>query len=126
MTSLLLLLALVQLAPPSAPRALLFGFAKKAITPEVGRAPVYMAGFDLNRRATGVHDDLWARAVAVSDGQRRIAIVAVDLIGVFHDDTLVVMQAVAEGGPERRGQLRRPLRGGEAGRWIRTAPLPLT
>jgi hypothetical protein len=86
MTSLVLLLALAQAAPAPAPPGLLFGFAKRTITPEVGRAPVYMAGFDTNRKATGVHDDLWARAVAVSDGQRKVAVVAVDLIGVFHDD----------------------------------------
>jgi hypothetical protein len=86
MTSLLLLVALAQPAAPSAAPGLLFGFAKKAITPEIGAKPVYLAGFDTNRKATGVHDDLWARAVAVSDGRRKIAIVAVDLIGVFHAD----------------------------------------
>jgi hypothetical protein len=44
-----------------------------------------MAGFDNDRKATAVHDDLWARAVAVGDGRLKIAIVSVDLIGVFHD-----------------------------------------
>ena len=90
MTPLLLVLAFAQgaAASPSAGPGLLFGFAKQAITPAIGAAPVYMAGFDTNRRATGVHDDLWARAVAVSDGHRKIAIVAVDLIGVFHADVL--------------------------------------
>jgi len=88
MTSLLLVLALTQGAAAPPPPALLFGFAKKAITPEIGGKPVYLAGFDTNRRATGVHDDLWARAIAVSDGRRKIAIVAVDLIGVFHADVL--------------------------------------
>jgi hypothetical protein len=87
-TFLLLLLALAQPVPPSAAPGFLFGFAKKAITPEIGPKPVYLAGFDTNRQATGVHDDLWARAVAVSDGRLRIAIVAVDLIGVFHADVL--------------------------------------
>jgi hypothetical protein len=63
-----------------------FGFAKRTITPIVGERPVFMAGFDNDRRATGVHDDLWARAVAVSDGRTRVAIVAVDLIGLFLED----------------------------------------
>ena len=45
-----------------------------------------MAGFGHLRKATGVHDDLWARAVAVSDGRQKLAIVSVDLIGFFHDD----------------------------------------
>ncbi len=73
--------------PPMAP-GLLFGFAKKAITPEIGPRPVYLAGFGHDRKATAVHDDLWARAVAVSDGRQRIAIVSVDLIGVFHADVV--------------------------------------
>jgi hypothetical protein len=87
-TPLVLLLALAQPAAAPAPSGLLFGFAKRTITPVIGGTPVYMAGFDNNRRATGIHDDLWARAVAVSDGRKRIALVSVDLIGVFHDDVL--------------------------------------
>jgi hypothetical protein len=86
-TPVLLLLALAQPAAP-APLPLQFGFAKRAITPAIGVRPVYMAGFDTDRKATGVHDDLWARAVAVSDGRQKIAIVSVDLIGLFHADVL--------------------------------------
>jgi len=84
-----LLLALAPLALQSAPaqaEGLRFGFAKRTITPTLGERPVFMAGFDHDRRATGVHDDLWARAVAVSDGEHRVVVVAVDLIGVFHAD----------------------------------------
>ncbi len=99
MTSLLLLLALAQpVAPPSAP-GLLFGFAKRAITPEVGGDPVYMAGFDLNRKATGVHDDLWARAMAVSDGRQKVVVVAVDLIGLFHADVLKARELLHQKAP---------------------------
>jgi len=65
-----------------------FGFAKRAITPTLGAQPVYLAGFGHDRRATGVHDELWARAMAVSDGRLKLAIVAVDLIGVFHADVV--------------------------------------
>jgi hypothetical protein len=54
----------------------------------VGAKPVYMAGFGHDRKATGIHDDLWARAVAVSDGSQKLAIVSVDLIGVFHEDVV--------------------------------------
>ena len=74
-------------APPVTHRV---GFAKRAITPVVGGNPVYLAGFDNDRRATGVHDDLWARAIALGDldGRPRIVLVSVDLIGVFRDDVL--------------------------------------
>jgi hypothetical protein len=89
-TPLLLLLVLAQpgVAARSAAPGLLFGFAKEKITPAIGATPVYLAGFDTDRKATGVHDELWARAMAVGDGRQKIAIVAVDLIGVFHADVL--------------------------------------
>lgn len=100
-TPLLLLLALAQpaAAAPSAAPGLLFGFAKREVTPEIGAKPVYMAGFDQDRKATGVHDDLWARAVAVSDGRQKIAIVTVDLIGVFHADVLTARELLQQKAP---------------------------
>jgi hypothetical protein len=91
---LLLLLA----AAPAAP-GLQIGFAKRTITPAVGREPVYMAGFGLNRRATGVHDDLWARAVAVSDGRQKVAIVSVDLIGLFQAEVLKARELLQQKAP---------------------------
>jgi hypothetical protein len=95
---LLLVLAQTSAAGPASGR-LLFGFAKRTITPAVGAAPVYLAGFGHDRRASGIHDDLWARAVAVSDGRRKVAIVAVDLIGVFHDDVLKAREELARSVP---------------------------
>jgi hypothetical protein len=95
---LLLVLAQASAAGP-APVRLLFGFAKRTITPAVGATPVYLAGFGHDRRASGVHDDLWARAVAVSDGRRKVAIVAVDLIGLFHDDVLKAREELARSVP---------------------------
>ena len=74
------LLALPVLATAADEEALRFGFAKRLLTPVLGDRPVYMAGFGSDRRAAGVHDDLWARAVAVSDGHQRVVVVSVDLI----------------------------------------------
>jgi hypothetical protein len=88
MTPLLLLVGLLAAAVPQLPPALQFGFAKREITPVLGAKSVYMAGFGHDRKATGIHDDLWARAVAVSDGSQKLAIVSVDLIGVFHEDVV--------------------------------------
>ena len=84
--ALLLTLACPALVAAADSAPLRFGFAKRVITPALGAQPVYMAGFDTNRPATGVHDDLWARAVAVSDGQTRVVIVSLDLIGFFLAD----------------------------------------
>ena len=48
--------------------------------------PVYMAGFGNNRQATGYHDRLWARGVVLDRKGKRVAIVAVDLIGYFKNE----------------------------------------
>jgi hypothetical protein len=58
-----------------------FGFAKTDITPRVG---VDLSGFGpfRNRVSVGVRDRLWARAMAVSDGERTVVVVNCDLIGV--------------------------------------------
>ena len=84
---------------PRSASPLHFGFAKRAITPALGAKPVYLAGFDNDRKATGVHDDLWARAVAVGDGRQKIAIVSVDLIGFFHADVLKARERLLQQGP---------------------------
>src|SRR5258706_2686799 len=56
------------------------GFAAVDITPQVGPdARVYLAGYGMNRKATGVHDPLYARTVVLADGENRIAISCVDL-----------------------------------------------
>jgi hypothetical protein len=56
---------------------------------------IYMAGFGTNRPMRGVHDDIWARAVVVEQGDVTIALVSLDLIGVFYDDVRAVREAIA-------------------------------
>jgi hypothetical protein len=89
---LLLLLVLPALvffvldAPRAAPLEdeLQAGFAETDITPRVQDKTVFMAGFGHNRKATGVHDPLKARALVLRHGKEKIAIVSVDFIGLFH------------------------------------------
>lgn len=45
----------------------------------------WLAGFDQARPAQKVHDDLFALASVLDDGDSRIAFVAVDAIGIFRD-----------------------------------------
>src|SRR5262245_51877520 len=59
------------------------GFGEVDISPKIGDVPVYMAGFGQNRKATRVRDPLFARAVVLKDGTRKIALVSVDLVGFF-------------------------------------------
>jgi hypothetical protein len=55
---------------------------------------MWLAGFGNGRPASSVHDDLWARAVVLREGETTIAIVAIDVVGFFYDDVLDVRAAV--------------------------------
>ena len=69
------------------------GAAKTVLTPERN---LHLAGYSAtdnillmrfrHRRATGVHDDLRARCLALSDGEKLLALVVLDLIGLFNPD----------------------------------------
>ena len=74
--------------------ALRAGAAKTSITPDVHAAKVYMAGFGSNRAATGVHDNLYARCLAIGAGGKTLVVCAADLIGLFHQDVLKVRSKV--------------------------------
>jgi Neutral/alkaline non-lysosomal ceramidase, N-terminal len=61
------------------------GFAETDVTPKIDPdKPVYIAGFGHNRKATKVHDPIVARAVVLSDGKQKIALVCVDVVGLFN------------------------------------------
>lgn len=71
-------------AGPPAPPDLEAGFGEADITPRVGgKKPVYLAGFGHDRKATGVHDPLRARAVVLRHDREKVALVSVDLVGFF-------------------------------------------
>jgi hypothetical protein len=67
------------------------GYAQNTITPSLER-PVYLAGFGNDRRATTVHDDLYARALTVQTEQTTLVLVALDLIGFFRPDAYEVIE----------------------------------
>ncbi|GAC1632050.1 MAG: hypothetical protein NVS9B14_04810 [Candidatus Acidiferrum sp.] len=55
-------------------------------TKSAGRySGIYLAGFGENRIATGMHDDLWARAIVLDCAGHRVALVSLDLIGYPQD-----------------------------------------
>lgn len=82
--------------------ALHAGAAARAITPPVGPddPPVWMAGFDIGRQATGVHDDQWARAMVLEAGATAVGVVVLDLVGHFHDETQRIRRVALEAGLE--------------------------
>ena len=70
-------------ALPAAAGEFTAGFGEADITPELGKKPVYLAGFGQDRKAAKVHDPIMARAVVLADGDTKIALVAVDVVGLF-------------------------------------------
>ena len=55
---------------------------------------VWMAGFSNNRAAKGVHDQLWARAIAVRNNGVTVVMVSLDSIGIFHEKFIKVRQMI--------------------------------
>ena len=75
----------------AADKPLRAGFAEADVTPEVGIGRnVYLAGYGHNRKATGVHDPIMARAVVLADGEKKIALVSIDVVGLMHPTTLAI------------------------------------
>jgi hypothetical protein len=69
------------------------GTAARVITPPVG---THLEGYGGREGgAVGVHDDLYARALVLDDGESRVAIVACDLIGIDRHTTAAVRTLVA-------------------------------
>jgi hypothetical protein len=64
----------------------LAGAATRRITPTLERGPVYLAGFQQNRRASGIDLDLYVRAIGLRLDDHAVALVAVDLIGLSLPD----------------------------------------
>lgn len=69
------------------------GFGNQIITPPLG---IEMAGYFSNRLASGVKDDLYSRAIVVSEGETHVAVVVTDLIHFPKDDAARVRALVAE------------------------------
>jgi hypothetical protein len=86
------------------PSTVYAGAAKATITPNLKPGPVFLAGFDTNRRATAVHDNLYARALAlransIVDAQAAtttpltFVLVVCDLIGLLRAEVKAIESA---------------------------------
>lgn len=58
--------------------------------------PIYLAGFHQNRPASGVNDPLWARTMVLDDGNSRLALCVIDMIGFGHDEVVRVRKRLKE------------------------------
>ena len=79
------------------------GYAQQTITPSIeGGHKVYLAGFGQNRVAQTVHDDLYVRALALEQGDTRLVLAALDLIGLSRHHCQEIEQRVNERAPGTR------------------------
>jgi len=83
----------LTIAAPLAAADTRAGAAQSLITPELKGRTVYLAGFGHNRVATGVHDDLYARCLALGVAKRTLVLCSIDLIGLFYEDVLTIRKA---------------------------------
>jgi hypothetical protein len=56
--------------------------------------PVWIAGFGNTRPAKGVHDPLWARAIAFRNDGVTVVMVTLDAIGIFHDKFIDIRKRI--------------------------------
>ena len=57
--------------------------------------PIYLAGFGTDRQATGYNDRVWARGIVVGGPGGRVAIVSVDFVGYFNNETETIRAMVS-------------------------------
>ena len=69
------------------------GFAQVDITPQ---EPVDLAGYFNRRVSQGVLDPLYAKALVLEDGEKKLALIVLDLIGVSADLTGRIRQRLAD------------------------------
>jgi hypothetical protein len=79
-------------------RSLLVGAAKRTITPTITGRRVFFAGDNVGRLATDIHDELWARAVAVRKGAATLILISLDLLGFAYEHVAHVRDNAAEAG----------------------------
>lgn len=82
-----------QSAAGEKPSSLEVGAASATVNPANG---VCLAGYDLNRLCTGVHDDLYAKAVVFYDGKSAVALVVVDSISLQYDTVKEIRTAAVK------------------------------
>lgn len=99
----LILAALLAACVARPARALEAAAAKVDITPDLKTEKVWLAGFGAKgRRPTGVHDPLYARVVLLREGDKTVALVGLDLLGFYLNDTRALRALWEKGDPSRR------------------------
>jgi hypothetical protein len=87
-----LALAVLLLAAPALRGQWRVGASSAPVNPAPG---AFVAGHTLDRRFTGVHDDIFVKAVVVSDPRSSVAILTFDCIGLLHPQLEDIRRSVA-------------------------------
>lgn len=77
---------------------LLVGAVKRPITPTIKGRRVFIAGDDPVRQATEIHDELWARALALRLDDVTVVLVALDLLGLSREHVVQARRGLHERG----------------------------
>lgn len=73
------------------PNEFFTGAAEIKINPAEGS---YLAGYGPNRRCTGIHDDLFVKAVVISNNENNVAVITLDCIGLPYPVVQRIREAV--------------------------------
>jgi len=74
---------------------LLAGAAKIDITPPK-KSGVFMAGYNIGRRSSGVMDPIYARCALLLTPRETVLFISLDLIGYFYDDIKMVREMISK------------------------------
>ena len=89
-----LFLGLVILACNKNEATLTFQVGASSATVNPGKG-LFIAGDRPNRKFTGVHDDIFVKAVVMADGDSSIAIVVIDCIGLLYPEVRRIQESAA-------------------------------
>ena len=87
------LVGLLVLPTPCHAATLQAGVAKRDVTPPIG-GRLYGYGARGDNVSTGVHDPLYAKAIVLSDGSTKLAIVTLDLGSMPAENTAHIRDAI--------------------------------
>ncbi len=73
------------------------GSCRKVITPE-SLEDIYLAGYDINRPAEGIHDDIYVNCIHLDNGAQKITVLSFDLIGMLPNRVKEIKDRLAENG----------------------------
>lgn len=89
-------------SPALAGGAMWAAAGKADITPDLKKESIWLAGYGAKgRKAEGIHDPLYARAMVLSDGEKTVALVAVDALGVFREEAQAIRRLLGWTGEKR-------------------------